>query len=155
MELQEKRDRAILLRGFLEKHATDRCSICRQQRNAKEASQSLVQTNLKRVVRQKYSIGHENYLYKCINDILFNKRMDDEDSSGTAKGSKKGHKRDLILRLKEKIHDSVFSKMNIQKQSGQFLLAAFKDYLIYDEIYDFVECYSPIREAKSEIIYYI
>ena len=45
--------------------------------------------------------------------------------------------------------------MNIQKLSGQFLLAAFKDYLIYDEIYDFVECFIPLQESKEEIIYYI
>ena len=40
-------------------------------------------------VRRKYSIGADDYLLKCVNDILFNKRLDDDDSAGSVR---KGHR---------------------------------------------------------------
>lgn len=105
-------------------------------------------------VRRKYSIGDENYLFKCVNDILFNKRLDDDDA---APGGRRGDrpKKDIVQVLKERLTDKRLRLVNIQKLSGQFLLAAFKDYLIYDEIYDFVECFTPTYESRQEIIYYI
>lgn len=105
-------------------------------------------------VRTKYSIGDDDYLVKCVNDILFNKRLGDDDTTANARRGGR-QKRDIVQRLKEQLSDKRYNLMNIQKLSGQFLLAAFKDYLIYDEIYDFAECFTPTHESQQEIIYYI
>ena len=105
-------------------------------------------------VHNKYSMGEENYLVKCVNDILFNKRLDEDETAANARRGDRP-KRDLVQRLKDQLSDKRYNSMNIQKLSGQFLLAAFKDYLIYDEIYDFMECFTPTYESQQEIVCYI
>lgn len=35
---------------------------------------------------------------------------------------------------------------------GKMLTAVFKDYLIYDDVYDFVEELHPLRESQKSIV---
>lgn len=151
VECQERKDRALMFKSFLDEKSATKCKYCQAKRQPVE---QLIQKNLLNSVRQKYSIGDENYLFKCVNDILFNKRLDDDDAASNSRRGERS-KRDIVQRLKERLSDKSLRLMNIQKLSGQFLLAAFKDYLIYDEIYDFVECFTPTHESRQEIIYYI
>ena len=69
--------------------------------------------------------------------------------------SDRGSKQDLILALRQKIKDPQLARMTIQTLTGQLLLASFKDYLIYDEVYDFVECFTGLHDSRKEIIHYI
>ena len=43
---------------------------------------------------------------------------------------------------------------NIQQLTGKLLTAVFKDYLIYDDIFEFVQCYWPQCESNKYIIKY-
>ena len=73
---------------------------------------------------QNYSIGHESYYYKCIDDILFNKRNDGDRESVDPKNASKSQETDretakvggwrekgqLIARMKKRIKDTVIVK---------------------------------------------
>ena len=76
---------------------------------------------LNSLIITKYSIKEDFYQIKNINDILFNHELlsnkddDEQDEINKAYGK------------------------NILKFMGKMLTAVFKDYLIYDDIYEFLE----------------
>ena len=43
---------------------------------------------------------------------------------------------------------------NIQKYTGKMLTAVFKDYLIYDDIYEFLEGWFSVKESKQIVFNY-
>ena len=59
---------------------------------------------------------------KSVNDILFNNQIDEQDNQ---------------------------AGQNLQKCMGKMLTAIFKDYLIYDDIYEFMEKYYKSKSSSE------
>ena len=64
---------------------------------------------------------------KSVNDILFNNQSDDQPVETAQAGQ------------------------NLQKCMGKMLTAIFKDYLIYDDIYEFMEKYYKTKTSEDFI----
>lgn len=89
-------------------------------------------------VKRNYAIKDNFYYIKSINDILFNNQLLEEDpynegdegddaENGKAKNNKKN--------------------WNLQQLTGKMLTAVFKDFLIFDDIFEFVQCYWPTLDS--------
>jgi len=93
-------------------------------------------------VKNKYAIKDNFYHIKGINDILFNNQIieDEEQFENDEDGDSK-----CVKEIKN---------WNIQKKTGKLLTAVFKDYLIFDDIFEFVQCYWPVEDSKKYIAKY-
>jgi len=83
-----------------------------------------------------FSIKGDFYQIKHINDILFNHQLLNQSLT-----------QDEIGPDGEEVLAKCYGK-NIQKYTGKMLTAVFKDYLIYDDIYEFLEASFSLLESK-------
>ena len=90
---------------------------------------------------------------KSINDILFNNQLLDadpfaqaaseEDETGDGNNDEHGAKKKFPKK-----------NWNIHLLTGKLLTAVFKDYLIYDDIFEFVQCYWNTADSQKYIVKY-
>lgn len=83
-------------------------------------SQTIIQNQLKNIVSKKYSIKNDFYHVKHVNDIIFHNTSKDNES----------------MIFEEDKLDQYRSK-DVHQVTGKLLTAVFKDYLIYDDIFEF------------------
>lgn len=75
-------------------------------------------------IQVHYSIKDNFYGMKSINDILFNDQLSEDKEQLTG-------------------------AQNLQKLNGKMLMAVFKDYLIFDDIYEFLENFNKASQSKD------
>lgn len=88
---------------------------------------SLEKYQLEQLICTQFSIKDDFYHMKHINDILFNHSLLNQSVT-----------QDEIGPDGEELPHKSYGK-NIQKYTGKLLTAVFKDYLIYDDIYEFID----------------
>lgn len=87
----------------------------------------LCKRQLEQLISTQFSIKDDFYSMKYINDILFNHSL--LSTSMT---------REEVGPEGEEVPHRCYGK-NIQKYTGKMLTAVFKDYLIYDDVYEFLD----------------
>lgn len=98
--------------------------------------------NLEFLICTQFSIKDDFYYMKHINDILFNHQLINQSVT-----------QDEIGPDGEEITHKSYGK-NIQKYTGKMLTAVFKDYLIYDDIYEFMEGLYHFQDCVDAISQY-
>lgn len=88
---------------------------------------SLEKYQLEQLICTQFSIKDDFYHMKHINDILFNHSLLNQSVT-----------QDEIGPEGDELPHKSYGK-NIQKYTGKLLTAVFKDYLIYDDIYEFID----------------
>ena len=99
----------------------EKCKYCAYNRS--ELKLYLVgMRRLTYAIQLNYSIKDNFYGMKSINDILFNNQLSVED-------------------------EQVRGAQNLQKSMGKMLTAVFKDYLIQDDVYEFLDKFNHLSSS--------
>lgn len=104
----------------------EKCKYCAYNRSELK----LYLVGMKRLtyaIQLNYSIKDNFYGMKSINDILFNNQLSVED-------------------------EQVRGAQNLQKSMGKMLTAVFKDYLIQDDVYEFLDKFNHLSSSKEAIV---
>ena len=126
-QLMRKKKFKLFLKNRLHKS----CKVC----NTKDGLSILALQQLERKVVQQFSIKDDFYTIKYINDILFNNMLEPLEAPNPEQNKS-------CLQTQSK---------NLQSLFGRQLTAIFKDYLIYDDIYEFIEQYHTDTSSKALI----
>ena len=97
-------------------------------------------------VKRNYAIKDNFYYIKSINDILFNNQLLEHDPN-TVDGDGDGDDGEGGQQKSKK-------NWNLQQLTGKLLTAVFKDFLIFDDIFEFVQCYWPAVDSTKYIVKY-
>ena len=106
-----------------------------------------VQKRLMNSVKKHYAIKDNFYHIKSVNDILFNNQLLDEEQLMNGEGEDGEELEPGRLKGGKK-------NWNLQQLTGKLLTAVFKDFLIFDDIFEFVQCFWPTIDSAKYIVKY-
>ena len=102
-------------------------------------------------VKAKFCVDDDYYHIKSINDILFNNHVTEHFSKDTLK---KKNKNSTKLTNPYEISKLEQDQNHVGFATGKMLRSVFKDFLILDDVFEFLNAYAAIKTSRSGIVKY-